>query len=211
MSALLVLVSGVKDIPSTTDGQSFAEDLASPQFLAACVAALAAITAAIMTWNSSRNQRRQSDEHREIDFRRAQLNELYGPLLMLRQASKRTRELLPDQDANGVEWRLVDHIEEVRDGHHRDWEAAVEQILTISDEVDALLISKAGLFETLPPPESFALFLAHSRRLRMYWEERENQPTGKRIPFPGEELDRDIAAAVATVKTRLEKLKARGQ
>jgi hypothetical protein len=185
---------------------TLAEELTSPPFLAACVAAVAALAAAGISWASGRRQRQQSDQHREIDFRRAQLNELYGPLVMWREASKRTRELLPYEDANGNEWRLLDHIDEVRGGEHPDWEEAVEQILQISAKVEDLLTSKAGLFESLPAPESYSRFLAHSGRLRMYWEQRKNQPVDKRLPFPGERMDRDIAAELFVIMKRLENL-----
>lgn len=181
-------------------------DFTSPQFLAACVAAAAALAAAVISWLSGRKQRRQADQHREIDFRRAQLNELYGPLMMWREASKRTRELLPDRDADGNEWHLVDHIEEARRGDHPEWEAAVEQILEISAKVEDLLSTKAGLLENLPPPESYGLFLSHSGRLRMYWKQNQNQPIDKRLPFPGEQLDQDIADEHDAIKKRLEEL-----
>jgi hypothetical protein len=126
--------------------------------------------------------------------------------MMWREASKRTRELLPHQDAKGDEWRLVDHIEEVRDGAHPEWEAAVEQILHISAKVEDLLTSKAGLFENLPAPESYGQFLAHSGRLRMYWEQRQNQPPDKRLAFAGDQMDEDIAAEHAAIKKRLQNL-----
>lgn len=191
---------------ATSPAQSSMGDFTSPQFLAACVAAAAALAAAAISWFSGRKQRRQSDQHREIDFRRAQLNELYGPLIMWREASKRTRELLPDRDGDGNEWRLVDHIDEARGGEYPEWEAAVEQILKISAEVENLLTAKAGLLENLPPPESYGLFLAHSGRLRTYWKQRQNQPADKRLPFPGDQLDRDIAAEHAAIRQRLEDL-----
>lgn len=210
MSTIQVLTALLIDGAAASKEPTTQDDLTSPQFLAACVAAIAALTAAGISWFSGRKQRRQSDQHREIDFRRAQLNELYGPLVMWREASKRTRDLLP-HEVDGKEWRLVDHIEEVRDGEHADWEAAVEQILQISKEVETLLTTKAGLFENLPPREGYTLFLAHAGRLRLYWERGRNQPADKRLPFPGEQIDRDIAAELEVVKGKLEQLGVRSR
>lgn len=174
-------------------------------FVGALVALFGASVTLLVNSRTARQGRRQSDQQRELDFRRAQLSALYGPLFMRRAASKRLRNLLPSSDPQGTGWRLVDNIELIRDGSHTAQETVVEQILQLGREVEELLIGQAGLFDVFPPPTSFSDFIAHSRLLQLYWDRKENQPATDRLPFP-QTLDADIEAAMTRVRKRLEEL-----
>jgi hypothetical protein len=188
-----------------TSNTSWRDNLWSPQSVAAVVAAFAAASVAYLSGRSAAKQRSLAREQREIDFRRAQMNELYGPLVMLREASRNFRRILP----NGSEWRTVDHIEELQSGELDDERDAVEEILKINKEIEGLLITKAGLYETWPPLPTFETFVSHSMQLRRYWDRGKNQPPSNRLPFP-QRFDHEIKEEVAEVRKRLNQLGERG-
>lgn len=161
-----------------------------------------AFIAAALAFGAALLQLRHTRRTNEITRLQAQLNELYAPLMMWRQASQQLRTLLPA----GPAWRLVDHIKDVKEGHDAQKREAVKAILGIWTEVDKLLTQKAGLTYGAPPPPSFGKALAHSAMLRMFWELGENQPLNNRLPFPSEEFDADINDAIVKIRARLVKL-----
>lgn len=189
---------------------SWTANFKSPQFLAAGAAAIVALIGAFLATRSASRQVGLAREQRELEFRQAQMNELFGPLVMLRGASRNFRRLVPTTTDDGQEWRTVDHITVIQGGDHDDWRDAIVEILRINTQISELLVAKAGLFETWPPKESFRTFLAHAQQLQMSWERGENQPLEGRLPFP-REFDDDIDAEVTQIRARLASLGTRGK
>src|SRR4051812_10639344 len=109
MTNLMIVLSG-----HLADGGDASSPTDSVDLLKVWVPAVVAVFAALVAvWNAWRERRRTNNTN-EIALRRAQLNELYGPLIMWRQASAELRKVLPTYEDDGVtRWRLVDHIEEV--------------------------------------------------------------------------------------------------
>lgn len=186
----------------------------APEFWAALVAAIAAIVAAVISavvaWRQRGHQRelmrvanRFTESQRQVDFHNRQLIEFYGPLLLLRQASRTLRGHLPDQDASGRRWRLVDHIEEIKQSEDNLLRSAAEELIAINKEIEQLLLSRGALMVFFPPPESFTDFIAHSRLLRFAWEQGMNQSGSQRQPFP-DQLDDDIREGINEVNNRLQ-------
>jgi len=147
----------------------------------------------------------------EIDWRVRQLNELYGPLRMLRATSKRLRQSLPTTEGNGAQWRLVEHIPEARDDPAK--RILVEAILSIDGAIEDLLINKAGLMEAGELPKSFEVFMHHSRLLQLAWGQggRLTREPGlvdvTDVPFP-DEIDDDIGRAIEGIRAALAKARA---
>ncbi|TQK44429.1 hypothetical protein FBY35_5933 [Streptomyces sp. SLBN-118] len=168
------------------------------------IAAFAAISAAVLSLRSAKSQAANAEKQRKVDFLRQQLNELYGPIYMRRRASESLRDILPHEQADGSPWRLVDHIEDVKSGADHAEVEAVEQILEINSEIESILTSKAGLYESFPPPDILSKFIAHVRLLRISWERGENQ-SKNRIPFP-DDLDEYLMGVIGRLRSRLEAL-----
>lgn len=139
----------------------------------------------------------------ELEHRQKQLNELYGPLTMLRSTSRSLRRLLPSR-VNGSEWRLVHHIGDVRrewDRLNTDPSADIDPALCLTREqlevahliVDYgnktcdLLNRHAGLLEG-PPVGGLVRYQEHHNRLRASWETASNQPREEGLTFPGEQI-----------------------
>lgn len=206
----------------------------SGQVVAAFVAAGVALSGAIVTvvYQSKMSRRQQTHQltiadrqqahemkldgiarsftmsQQEIDWRVRQLNELYGPLRMLRATSKRLRQSLPTTGASGARWRLVEHIPEARADPAMS--LLVEAILRIDVAIEDLLINKAGLMEAGDLPKSFEVFMHHSRLLHLAWSQggRLTRETGlvdvTDVPFP-DEIDDDIGRAIERIEAALVK------
>jgi hypothetical protein len=173
--------------------------------LAAIVAAVAAMAAAWLSYRGNLATNRAAEAQRQRDYRLRQLNELYGPLYMRRRLSRQLWGQLPgvpDAEPGVTQWKLIDHVEEIKteqDVHRRQ---VVEKILQINDELTALITGSAGLLEQFPAPQSFETFLEHAATLRMFWEQGRNATGNAYIPFPGA-IDADIAAAINRLRALL--------
>lgn len=174
--------------------------------IAALIAAGAALVTSIMSWSSSHRARKAVETQRTQDYRIRQLNELYGPLYMLRMMSRRLWKQLPgvDNAEPGVtDWKLIDHIVEIKGEEDAKRRLIVEDILKINDQLTELIVGKAGLLERVPPPASFEKFLEHARTLRIYWDQEANVAKGvAHLPFPGE-IDDDVREALQTLRRDL--------
>lgn len=148
-----------------------------------------------------------SMRQQEMNWRVRQLNELYGPLRMLRSTSKSLRDSLPRYEPNGERWRLVRHLPDAK--ARDEYRIIVDEILRIGGAIEDLLINKAGLMESVDLPPSFAQFMHHSRLLRIAWElgaDFKSEPGVtdiSDIPFP-DEIDQDISKAIAVISAALE-------
>src|SRR5690606_1550747 len=92
--------------------------------LAVWLPAGVALVAAALAFAAALLQLRHTRRTNEIARLQAQLNELYAPLLMWRQASEQLRTLLPP----GPAWKLVDHIKDVKEGDDLQQREAVKAI-----------------------------------------------------------------------------------
>lgn len=153
-----------------------------------------------------------------LQYRRRQLQELYGPLRMLRARSRLLRESLPEDPR----WRLVENIIAVKNTPER---VVVDLILKTGEEVARLIIDRAGLIEEgltttdvngrmeveQGAPSSFHQFLRHQELLRAAWtatdgdEEQEARRLAEKHPFP-RRLDDDINTGYQRVTQLLEEL-----
>jgi hypothetical protein len=173
---------------------------------AAVLAALAALVAAGFSYRGVRATNRAAEAESTRSYRVQQLNQLYGPLYMRRRLSRQLyRQLpgIPDAELGVTEWKLIDHIEEIKvqSGDHR--RLIVEKILQINEELSDLIIGSAGLLERFPPPKSFETFLEHATLLRLNWERGANASGAARVPFPPE-LDVDIPEAIIRLREGLD-------
>lgn len=175
------------------------------QIVAPCIAAIAAIIAATISVRSSRTLQRSVDRQHEIDFRRQQLNELYGPIHMKQSTSVSLRKLLPWTEPDGSKWRLVDHISEVKNSNDPTTLNAVQEILRINDEIMNALISKSSLYVAFPPPMALSHYIAHVKLLSLAWGQGRDQDPENRLPFP-DDFDRVIEEAVLQIRKRLAEL-----
>ena len=158
------------------DAARYSYLLVSAQLAAALVAAGSALLAVVMSTWTVALQRRQSARVAEIDFRRRQLNDLYGPIYMRLWTTFKLRALLPTVNADGTPWSLGDHIEQTQAGTDAALKDAFGEMLTIGEEVEQLLIGNSGLFIAFPPPPSYGQLIAYSRLLRLAWQNGKDQP-----------------------------------
>jgi hypothetical protein len=141
---------------------------------------------------------------REIDYRRRQLDEFYGRILMLRQVSRSLRDRLPEEDGRG-RWRLVHNIEQVKNSPDEQLIKTVERIIEIDTEIQSIMTNKTSLLVEFPQPASFSLFARHAELLRMDWSLGRNQDPENSVPYP-DDLDRDLSSGYNTIKHRLDLL-----
>lgn len=170
--------------------------------IAAGIAALSAVVAAIFSVIAVFSTNRRLDLVRESDFRRKQLDEFYGPLVMLRLRSAKLREQLSPLEAG---WRLINNMKDIQADSDSRRKEIVEKILKINATIMRLLTDKASLLEVSPMRDEYKAFVAHSDQLQMLWDQRRNAKEGE-VAFP-RGLDEVIAAEEASVRARLKKLK----
>lgn len=179
---------------------TLAIELAAPS-----IAALAAIIAATISVRASRLLQHNVQLEHEVEFRRRQLNELYGPIHMKQSTSVSLRKMLPGIQEDGTKWRLVDHIAEVKASGNVDLINCVEEILRINDEIIEALISKSALYVSFPPPVTLSRYIAHVKLLSLAWRQGHNEDPENRLPFP-DDFDHVIEDAVLRIRSRLREL-----
>jgi hypothetical protein len=173
--------------------------------IAAVIAALAALYAAWRTSRTAKLQRRRDDRDKDVEHRREQLNQLYGPIYMRRLASKSTYTALRARVGAGPagaepRWALVDNIEDIHRRQDPLVILAVTNILKINKEIEDILKGKYGLLNAYPPPRSFDQFITHAEQLQLAWDQKID--LDERISFP-REFDKDIECALTDIRTKL--------
>ncbi|MFJ3285485.1 hypothetical protein ACIPMW_09455 [Streptomyces sp. NPDC086669] len=176
----------------------------SPQVIASIVAAIAAITAAVIATKAAKRQREAVRVERRIEYCRQQLNDLYGKLYTLRQASKSLYATLHPGGERPEGWRLVDHVSEIIAEGDTSKIGTVEEIIKINKAIEEILVSKSGLLDQFPPPGSFQEFVSHSRQLQVAWAKKSDLE-GPKISFP-RGLDQDIKESILTIRARISEL-----
>jgi len=176
---------------------------------AAGIAAGASLLSLLVSSVIAVKQKKSEKNAKEIERCQAQLGELYGPLSARRLKSSSLYSVLRQQmgvaPADQEDWRLVDHIVDVRTRGSDLAKSAVTKILAINAEVETLVTQHWGLLETSTPHESFNQFFRHVALLQHAWEEGVNQESTTRTTFP-RDLDQDIEADVAKIRARLKNL-----
>lgn len=136
----------------------------------------------VVAWRLQLDEARRKEE---LEFRMAQLRELYGPLKMQRQRSEANRTLLPNKAPRILKspyrtsgrWRLVHHIGDIREDSLRlernkkttysEHEIlAVRRLMENGDHTAELIVANAGLFEE-PLAGAFEKYVQHHEHLRM--------------------------------------------
>jgi hypothetical protein len=171
--------------------------------LAAAIAAGASFVAALVAAVSSVYTARKQSDSQKMQYARLQLQELYGPLMMLRAQSTALRAKIgpPGQNLTDPgDWRLVEHIEDIKADSAEA--GRVESINSINDDITKLLKEKGGLSLQLPQPASFAKFLEHAEYLAKSWKAHKNQQGDDRAVFP-RDFDDDINAALKKLRKTL--------
>jgi hypothetical protein len=172
------------------------------EIIPSMVAAAAALFAAFMSVWSSQHTEMNKKRSLEIEFRRQQLNDLYGPIHMKQRTSVALRGLFPWKNPDGTKWRLVDHIVEIQHQAEPTKLSAVSEIIRINEEIAELLTKHFGLYLGFPPPDTLSHYIAHAKLLSLAWREGRNEDSANRLPFP-DEFDTVIEDAIDTLRNRL--------
>lgn len=177
--------------------------------VAAFVASAVALLTGVSSWVIARGNRSAARREERVRFRLQQLNEFYEPLAMLRVTSRSLRKSLRQSEDDGSRWRLVRHIDEVKNNPAQA--RIAEAIIAINVQIEDVLVNKAGLMEG-ERPSSFERFMHHSRLLRIAWEGSGTggtSPSGvttvEDVPFP-DEIDDDLDIGRQAVRRALERL-----
>lgn len=168
----------------------------------------AAALAGGFAWTVARSRQQdvaQSAAWRErVDRVTAQLNELLMPLTMVRSESRALRDLLPRYETDGVtDWRLVHHAGTIgkawrmlhaeppespdadqRAGLTIDEVEVAKRLLDTGDRAITLIDGKTGLLRG-DIPESFELYKAHHKRIKVTWDTGIDQVEETSEPYPG--------------------------
>ena len=169
-------------------GGSAAEATILGALIAGATALLAAIiTVAIQRYSLSRSEFFALRQH-SLERTERQIDELYGPLLMMRRQSNylwsRLREGKEDPD-----WRLLNHIEEVKKNPSE--RAIVQELVRLNELSQMLILGHPALIYQHILPESFHKFLAHAGLVKVAFEQGEVPGDGTFIYYP-DEFDKDL-------------------
>jgi hypothetical protein len=113
--------------------------------------------------------------------------------------------MLPGLQEDGTKWRLVDHIEELKQENNESIINCVEEMLRINEEIKDALVAKSALYISFPPPLTLSHYIAHVRLLSLAWKQGRNEDADNRLPFP-DDFDDVIEDAVRRIRQRLEVL-----
>lgn len=148
-----------------------------------------------------------------LELKIQQLNELYGPLLLLieqnRRLAQKLREgkrltiRLREDKSQPKKWRLLDNLPEVLE-NPKD-KAIVDAILEIDSKIESLIINKGGLVRSPGPPESFNLFLGHYKILKLAVEGEERLHVAEFEYYPRKFND-DVKEAYQAIKNEIDEI-----
>ena len=91
-----------------------------------------------------------------LELKVQQLNELYGPLLLLLEQNKILARKLREGKIDPEKWRLLDNLPEVLTNPQD--KALVNAIMDVDAKIESLIINKGGLVSGSEHPKSFKLF-----------------------------------------------------
>lgn len=184
---------------------------AQATLLGAVIAGVTALVTALLTVVIQRYSLARNEKFalRQLAIQRTerQIDELYGPLILLRRQShylwSKLREGKSDPD-----WRLLNHIEEVKSDPTET--AIAEELLRLNDLSQALILKHPALVYRQVLPDSFHKFLAHAGVVKVAFEMGKVPGRGQFIYYPSE-FDRDLESAyeaLIAMRTRELEIKA---
>jgi hypothetical protein len=137
-----------------------------PSVIAIIVGAVVSLTSLFLNVVVSLRARRLADflevTRGSLEFKKQQLDELYGPLLALSTQNNRLAHRLRDIEA--PDFHLLDHLPEIL--NEPDIGPIVNLLLKNNEKMEELLLTKSSLIEDNEFPVSFTLFLGHCGILR---------------------------------------------
>jgi hypothetical protein len=179
---------------------------------AAVVAGIIALIGTAATFCTAKKQRERDQRTNDIAFLLQQLNELYGPIYMLRvsvdSSYRALREHLGVGQPPAMRWALVEHIAQLRQQNDPFTIFAVTNILKVNKQIEDILRSKYGLFISNRPPASFTKFIEHSQQLRLAWDQGLTLPKDIRVSFPRVEFDKAVDDALNELRKKIDSLTA---
>ena len=172
---------------------------AQATLLGAIIAGTAALLTAMITVSIQRHSisRGEKFAFRQQSLQRTerQIDELYGPLILLRRQSKylwtRLREGKADKD-----WRLLNHIDEVQ-ADPAEY-AIAQELVRLNELSQEIILKHPALIYNQVFPESFHKFLAHAGIVKVALQMGRVPGDGTFIYYPSE-FDRDLEAAHAAL------------
>jgi hypothetical protein len=187
-------------------------------------AAIASVFSVITVWMNNRMTNRtlthtaeRETEKELLEFKTQQLNELYGPLLLLLDQSKRLHDRLVQEvntrptgaeekkDLEANNWRLLDHMTECMADEKSLRARIVQEIVDIGTKMEQLLITKGGLIHGKEPKKSFNDYLLHYRMLVMSHTRKENIAKKQEDYFP-RQFPTDVRSAYDAIQAEREAL-----
>lgn len=132
-----------------------------------------------------------------------QLDDLYGPLLILQERERRLADILRVGKSDPAKWRLLDNLPGVLENPSD--RAVIEDIMRINAQIEELLINKAGLIHAPRPPDSFKRFLGHHNALKLKMEGRE-RPAVAEFEYYPRQFDQDVREAYDAIRQERDEL-----
>ena len=133
-----------------------------------------------------------------VEYMTQQLNEFYGPLLLLLEQSKSLADKLREGKGDPAKWHLLDHLPEVL-GNDQD-KAIVDEIMRIGAKLEELIISKGGLIRGPERPKSFGLYLGHRSILKLAIEGKE-RPNVADFQYYPSQLNDEVKEAYDAIQS----------
>ena len=138
-----------------------------------------------------------------LELKVQQLNELYGPLLLLIEQNTILARKLREGKGDPKKWRLLDHLPEVLKNPQD--KALVDAIMDIDAKIENLIITKGGLVSSSEPPESFKLFLGHYRILKFAIDGNERTYVTEFEYYP-REINTDVRKTHYKIKLEIDEM-----
>jgi hypothetical protein len=163
--------------------------------LGAVIAGITALSAAFITVLIQRYSLKRSEvftlKQKTLERTERQIDELYGPLILLRRQSNylwsKLREGKTDKN-----WRLLNHIEEVK-ADPTEY-AIARELVRLNDLSQELILKHPALIYKHVFPDSFHKFLAHAGVVKVALEMGRVPGDGSFIYYPSE-FDQDLEVA----------------
>jgi len=168
---------------------------AQATILGAAIAGATALVAAVITVMIQRYSIRRGErfalKQRAIERTERQIDQLYGPLILIRRQSNYLWSKLREGKAD-ADWRLLNHIEEVR-ANPTEY-AIAQELVRLNGLSQELILGHPVLIYKHVFPDSFHKFLAHAGVVKVALEMGRVPGDGQFIYYPAE-FDRDLEAA----------------
>jgi hypothetical protein len=172
---------------------------AQATLLGAMIAGGTALVAAVLTVLIQRHALKRGERfalrQQEMQRTERQIDELYGPLILLRRQSNYLWSKLREGKAD-ADWRLLNHIEEVKADPIEY--AIAQELVRLNDLSQELMLKHPALIYRHELPESFHRFLAHVGVVKVALEMGRVPGNGQFIYYPPE-FDRDLEAAYSAL------------